>query len=418
MRINRDKYLTELISRKNTSLIKIVTGIRRCGKSYLLKEIYYDYLLSVGVKKENIIVISLDTIENENLLNPHNLLEFINSKINEDETFYLILDEIQEVDNFVPLLNSLLQKKNLDVYVTGSNSKFLSTDIVTQFRGRSDQIYVMPLSFKEFFDCQNLSFDEAYDDYINYGGMPYLLQIKEINQKINYLDSLFEEIYLKDIKERYNIRNDKEMEELLNIIASNIGTLISPIKLENTFKSVGKVSLSRNTIYSYLKIFEESFLIKKANRYDLKGKKYINAPLKYYFTDVGLRNSRLNFRQQEEPHIMENIIYNELIRRGYKVDIGVVSEYTKNINNFNIYKQLEVDFVANIGNNRIFIQSAYNIPSKEKREQETRSLNLLDNSFKKVIIVRNYLKPRRDEKGIITICLEDFLLNENILNEI
>jgi len=418
MRINRDKYLTELISRKNTSLIKIVTGIRRCGKSYLLKEIYYDYLLSVGVKKENIIVISLDTIENENLLNPHNLLEFINSKINEDETFYLILDEIQEVDNFVPLLNSLLQKKNLDVYVTGSNSKFLSTDIVTQFRGRSDQIYVMPLSFKEFFDCQNLSFDEAYDDYINYGGMPYLLQIKEINQKINYLDSLFEEIYLKDIKERYNIRNDKEMEELLNIIASNIGTLISPIKLENTFKSVGKVSLSRNTIYSYLKIFEESFLIKKANRYDLKGKKYINAPLKYYFTDVGLRNSRLNFRQQEEPHIMENIIYNELIRRGYKVDIGVVSEYTKNINNFNIYKQLEVDFVANIGNNRIFIQSAYNIPSKEKREQETRSLNLKIIYIFRVIIVRNYLKPRRDEKGIITICLEDFLLNENILNEI
>ena len=329
MRINRDKYLKELISRKNTSAIKIVTGIRRCGKSYLLKEIYYDYLLSIGVKKENIIIISLDTIENENLLNPHNLLEFINSKINEEETFYLILDEIQEEDNFVPLLNSLLQKKNLDVYVTGSNSKFLSTDIVTQFRGRGDQIYVMPLSFKEFFDCQNLSFDEAYDDYINYGGMPYLLQIKEINQKINYLDSLFEEIYLKDIKERYNIRNDKEMEELLNIIASCIGTLISPTKLENTFKSVGKVSLSRNTIYSYLKIFEESFLIKKANRYDLKGKKYINAPLKYYFTDIGLRNSRLNFRQQEEPHIMENIIYNELIRRGYKVDIGVVSEHTK-----------------------------------------------------------------------------------------
>ena len=332
--------------------------------------------------------------------------------------FIMFLDEIQEINNFVPLLNGLLQVKNLDIYVTGSNSKFLSSDIVTEFRGRGDQIHVSPLSFKEFYDAQNLTFEEAFDDYLTYGGMPFILKRKIPNLKISYLNNLFREIYLKDIKERYNIRFDSELEELLNIISSGIGSLTSPYKLERTFRSLKNVSLSTNTIDSYLKIFEESFLVRKADRYDIKGKKYINAPRKYYFSDMGLRNARLNFRQFEESHMMENIIYNELIIRGYSIDIGIVEINEKNDNDNYVRKQLEIDFVANIANDKIYIQSAYMIPNKEKYAQEIRPFLKLEDSFKKILIVKDNIKPRKDEYGIIMISLRDFLLNEHILKSV
>ncbi|MGI6359614.1 MAG: ATP-binding protein [Acholeplasmatales bacterium] len=418
MRINRDKYLKELIARKNNSLIKVITGIRRCGKSYLLNEIYYDYLISTGVSEDHIVSVSLDTLENKELLDANNLNKYIKDKVKDNEIYYVFLDEIQEINNFVPLLNGLLQVKNLDIYVTGSNSKFLSSDIVTEFRGRGDQIHVSPLSFKEFYDAQNLTFEEAFDDYLTYGGMPFILKRKIPNLKISYLNNLFREIYLKDIKERYNIRFDSELEELLNIISSGIGSLTSPYKLERTFRSLKNVSLSTNTIDSYLKIFEESFLVRKADRYDIKGKKYINAPRKYYFSDMGLRNARLNFRQFEESHMMENIIYNELIIRGYSIDIGIVEINEKNDNDNYVRKQLEIDFVANIANDKIYIQSAYMIPNKEKYAQEIRPFLKLEDSFKKILIVKDNIKPRKDEYGIIMISLRDFLLNEHILKSV
>ena len=418
MRINRDKYLNELIIRMNNNMIKVVTGIRRCGKSYLLNNIFYDYLISKGVDKKHIISVSLDDLENQSLLDAVSLNEYVKSKITDNEMYYLIVDEIQEVKNFVPLLNGWLKIDNLDVYVTGSNSKFLSSDIITEFRGRGDQIHISPLSFKEFYDAQNLDFDIAFDDYLTYGGLPFILNRKTDILKINYLKDLFKEIYLKDIKERYGIKNDSEMEELLNIISSSIGSLTNPTKLEKTFKSLKNVSLSKNTIDSYLKIFEESFLVRKANRYDIKGKKYINTPSKFYMVDMGLRNARLNFRQHEETHMMENVIYNELIIRGYNVDVGVVEISEKNENNNYVRKQLEIDFVANIGNDKIYIQSAFSLPDIEKVNQEIRPFLKVEDSFKKVVIVRNNIRPRKDEYGIITIGIKDFLLNENILNEL
>ena len=418
MRINRNKYLNELIIRMNNNMIKVVTGIRRCGKSYLLNNIFYDYLISNGVDKQHIISVALDDLENQNLLDAVSLNEYVKSKIVDNNMYYLIVDEIQEVKNFVPLLNGWLKIDNLDVYVTGSNSKFLSSDIITEFRGRGDQIHISPLSFKEFFDAQNLDFDIAFDDYLTYGGMPFILNRKTEILKMNYLKDLFKEIYLKDIKERYGTKNDSEMEELLNIISSSIGSLTNPTKLEKTFKSLKNVSLSKNTIDSYLKIFEESFLVRKADRFDIKGKKYINTPSKYYIVDMGLRNARLNFRQHEETHMMENIIYNELIIRGYNVDVGVVEISEKNENNNYVRKQLEIDFVANIGNDKIYIQSAFSLPNIEKVNQEIRPFLKVEDSFKKVVIVRNNIRPRKDEYGIITISIKDFLLNENILNEI
>lgn len=399
-------------------MIKVVTGIRRCGKSYLLNNIFYEYLISKGVDKKHIILVSLDDLENQSLLDAVSLNGYVKSKITDNEMYYLIVDEIQEVKNFVPLLNGWLKIDNLDVYVTGSNSKFLSSDIITEFRGRGDQIHISPLSFKEFYDAQNLDFDIAFDDYLTYGGMPFILNRKTDILKINYLKDLFKEIYLKDIKERYGIKNDREIEELLNIISSSIGSLTNPTKLEKTFKSLKNVSLSKNTIDSYLKIFEESFLVRKANRYDIKGKKYINTPSKFYMVDMGLRNARLNFRQHEETHMMENVIYNELIIRGYNVDVGVVEISEKNENNNYVRKQLEIDFVANMGNDKIYIQSAFSLPNIEKVNQEIRPFLKVEDSFKKVVIVRNNIRPRKDEYGIITIGIKDFLLNENILNEL
>lgn len=413
MRINRDKYLNELISKMHNKMIKIITGIRRCGKSYLLNEIFFDYLISLGVNESHIIRISLEDLENENLKDAHVLNDYVKSLIRDDQMYYLIVDEIQQVDRFVPLLNGWLKIKNLDVYVSGSNSKFLSKDVITEFRGRGDEIYVSPLNFKEYYDAHGEDFDTAWNEYIVYGGMPFVLSRRTNEQKGKYLKDLFDEIYIKDIKERYGIRNDSQLKTLLNIISSSIGSLTNPLKIEKTFKSEKQETLSRNTIESYLDILEDTFLIQKSNRYDIKGRKYINTPSKYYFVDLGLRNARLNFRQLEDTHMMENIIYNELINRGYNVDIGVVEVSEKNENGNYVRKSLEIDFVANMTNDKIYIQSAYYLPNDEKVRQEIRPFLNVDDSFRKFIIVRDNIDVRKDDYGISTIGLKHFLLNDD-----
>ncbi|MDP3304504.1 MAG: ATP-binding protein [Erysipelotrichaceae bacterium] len=413
MRINRDKYLNELISKMHNKMIKIITGIRRCGKSYLLNEIFFDYLISSGVNEDHIIRISLEDLENEYLTDAYVLNDYVKSLIKDDQMYYLIVDEIQQVDRFVPLLNGWLKIKNLDVYVSGSNSRFLSKDVITEFRGRGDEIYVSPLTFKEYYNARGKDFDTAWNEYIIYGGMPFVLARRTNEQKSKYLKDLFNEIYIKDIKERYGIRNDSQLETLLNIVSSSIGSLTNPSKIEHTFISVKQETLSRNTIESYLDILEDTFLIKKTNRYDIKGRKYINTPSKYYFVDMGLRNARLNFRQLEDTHMMENIIYNELINRGYNVDIGVVEVSEKNENGNYVRKSLEIDFVANITNDKIYIQSAYHLPNDEKVRQETRPFLNVDDSFRKFIIVRDNIDVRKDDYGITTIGLKHFLLNDD-----
>lgn len=413
MRINRDKYLNELISKMHNKMIKIITGIRRCGKSYLLNEIFFDYLISTGVNEDHIIRISLEDLENEYLTDAHILNDHVKSLIKDDRMYYLIVDEIQQVDRFVPLLNGWLKIKNLDVYVSGSNSRFLSKDVITEFRGRGDEIYVSPLTFKEYYNARGKDFDNAWNEYIIYGGMPFVLERSTNEQKSKYLKDLFNEIYIKDIKERYGIRNDSQLETLLNIVSSSIGSLTNPSKIEHTFKSVKQETLSRNTIESYLEILEDTFLIKKTNRYDIKGRKYINTPLKYYFVDMGLRNARLNFRQLEDTHMMENIIFNELIHRGYNVDIGVVEVSEKNENGNYVRKSLEIDFVANMSNDKIYIQSAYHLPNSEKVKQEIRPFLNVDDSFRKFIIVRDNIDVRKDDYGITTIGLKHFLLNDD-----
>ena len=413
MRINRDKYLNELISKMHNKMIKIITGIRRCGKSYLLNEIFYDYLISLGVNEDHIIRISLEDLENEYLTDAYVLNNHVKSLIKDDQMYYLIVDEIQQVNRFVPLLNGWLKIKNLDVYVSGSNSRFLSKDVITEFRGRGDEIYVSPLTFKEYYDARGKDFDDAWNEYIIYGGMPFVLERSTNEQKSKYLKDLFNEIYIKDIKERYGIRNDSQLETLLNIISSSIGSLTNPSKIEHTFKSVKQETLSRNTIESYLDILEDTFLIKKTNRYDIKGRKYINTPSKYYFVDMGLRNARLNFRQLEDTHMMENIIYNELIQRGYNVDIGVVEVSEKNENGNYVRKSLEIDFVANMTNDKIYIQSAYHLPNSDKVRQEKRPFLNVDDSFRKFIIVRDNIDVRKDDYGITTIGLKHFLLNDD-----
>lgn len=413
MRINRDKYLNELISKMHNKMIKIITGIRRCGKSYLLNEIFYDYLISLGVNEDHIIRISLEDLENEYLTDAYVLNNHVKSLIKDDQMYYLIVDEIQQVNRFVPLLNGWLKIKNLDVYVSGSNSRFLSKDVITEFRGRGDEIYVSPLTFKEYYDARGKDFDDAWNEYIIYGGMPFVLERSTNEQKSKYLKDLFNEIYIKDMKERYGIRNDSQLETLLNIISSSIGSLTNPSKIEHTFKSVKQETLSRNTIESYLDILEDTFLIKKTNRYDIKGRKYINTPSKYYFVDMGLRNARLNFRQLEDTHMMENIIYNELIQRGYNVDIGVVEVSEKNENGNYVRKSLEIDFVANMTNDKIYIQSAYHLPNSDKVRQEIRPFLNVDDSFRKFIIVRDSIDVRKDDYGITTIGLKYFLLNDD-----
>lgn len=415
MQIKRDFYLQQLVDGKQNGLIKIVTGIRRCGKSFLLFKLFRQYLLDAGVDSDHIIQFALDDIENADLREPLTLYKCIKSKITDDELYYILLDEVQLVPRFEEVLNSLLRIDNADVYVTGSNSKFLSSDIITEFRGRGDEIHLYPLSLSEYCEGTGLSPVEAWKDYYTYGGLPHTLSLGTGKKKIDYLNNLFESVYLIDILERQRIKNKAEFEELVKIIASGIGAPTNPTKLENTFKSVKKVNIDSVTISRYLGYMQDAFLIEKAERYDVKGKKYIGSLAKYYFTDIGLRNAILGLRQQEETHIMENIIYNELRRRGCKVDVGMVEQRFVNNDGKWQRKQLEVDFVVNEGNQRYYIQSALALPDEEKRKQEMGSLLRINDSFKKIIIVKDDIKPWRDENGILTMGLLDFLMNADSL---
>ena len=414
--INRDFYLNKLISKRNNKMIKIVTGVRRCGKSYLLDPIFKNYLLENGIDEEHIIKLELDSIENFEYHEPKKLYDYIMAQIKDKETYYIILDEIQLVDNFESVLNSFLRKSNLDVYVTGSNSKFLSSDVITEFRGRGDEIRVFPLTFKEYISIFDGSKDEAWNKYITYGGMPYSVMLESTEEKSKYLKDLFENTYLKDILERNSIKRDDVLDSLVDMLASSIGSLTNPKKLSDTFSSNGFNDVTNKTISNYINYLLDSFLINKAERYDIKGKKYISTPSKYYFVDVGLRNARLNFRQQEYDHLMENLIYNELLYRGYNVDVGVVEVFEHNKENVTIRKQLEIDFVCNQGSKRYYIQSAYNIDSKEKEKQEMRSLKNVNDFFKKVIVVKDDIEPWHNEDGVLIIGIKEFLLNENSLD--
>lgn len=416
MKINRDKYLKDLICRRHNGLIKVITGLRRSGKSYLLFEIYKSYLLEIGVKKECIIEIPLDIRENRKYRDPDVILEHIRACIVSDDQYYLFLDEVQMVKDFEEVLSSLLHIKNIDIYVTGSNSKFLSKDIITEFRGRGDEVHVFPLTFKEFMQIYEGNEYNGFAEYITYGGLPYIATVKNDEQKIQYLKTLFEETYIKDIKERYRIEKVQEMDDLIKVLASAVGSLSNPSKIVATFKSSINSNVNMNTIKNYITYLEDSFLISEANRYDVKGRKYIGTPLKYYFEDIGLRNAKIGFRQIEETHLMENVIYNELRARGFQVDVGAVYAKEKNANEIFEKKQLEVDFIANKGNNKYYIQSALTIALPEKMEQEKKSLLNIRDSFKKIIIVKDIIKPQRDENGISTISVFDFLLNENSLD--
>ena len=415
MRINRDYYLNRLIEAQNDGLIKIVTGIRRCGKSYLLNTLFYEYLINNNVAEDHIISAALDDSDNEHLLIPQNLSKFVKEKIIDKEKYYVILDEVQKCKNFEGVLNGLLRIPNVDIYVTGSNSKFLSSDIVTEFRGRGEEIRVYPLSYYEFMSVYEGDKLDGWVEYITYGGLPLVASMNSDERKMAYLKEQQKNVYVNDVVERNNIKNDSELVSLIEIISSNIGSLTNPKKLSDTFQSTAGISIDHKTISSYLKYLEEAFIIEKAERYDVKGKKYISTPNKYYFTDLGLRNSFINFRQHEETHIMENVIYIELKRRGYNVDVGLIKLKEKKENEFT-YKQLEVDFVANKGNNKIYIQSAFSMPTEEKIKQEERPLLKISDSFKKVIIVKDYIKRTRTEDGIITMSIFDFLLDQDSLN--
>ena len=409
--IARDEYLNKIIVRKENGLIKILTGIRRCGKSYMLNIIFYNYLIENGVKEDHIIKLALDREENRKYHDSKLLNEYILSQIKDKDIYYVLIDEIQLADGFEFVLNGLLYEKNIDVYVTGSNSKFLSSDIITEFRGRGDEIRIFPLSFLEFTEAYEGDRYEAWNEYITYGGMPLILKQHADEQKSKYLTSLYELTYKKDIIDRNNIDKPDILDTLINILSSSVGSLTNPQKIYNTFISNGITDISKNTITSYMNYLLDYFLIEKAERYDVKGKKYIQTPQKYYFADIGLRNAKLNFRQQEENHLMENIIYNELLIRGYNVDVGVVE-----VREDDARKQLEVDFVCNQGNKRYYIQSALNLDTPEKTLQETKSLNNIDDNFKKIVVVKDNIKLWRNESGILIIGIQEFLLNKNSLD--
>ena len=398
-------------------LIKIITGIRRSGKSYLLDPIFKNYLLESGVKENHIIKLELDSIENEEYTNPKKLYEYIMNRVTDNNTYYIILDEIQKVDNFESVLNSFLRKVNLDVYVTGSNSKFLSSDIITEFRGRGDEIKVYPLSFSEFMSVYDSDEVKGLDEYIIYGGLPLITTFKTSEEKIDYLNFQKDNVYINDVIERNDIRNDEELKTLIEIISSSIASLTNPTKLYNTFISKGNKNITNKTIALYLKYLEEAFLIEKSKRFDVKGKKYIETPSKYYFVDIGIRNSLINFRQLEKTHIMENIIYTELRRRGFNVDVGVVEKRNNLNNGKKDYKQLEIDFVVNKGSDKYYIQSAYSIEDDNKKEQELQSLLNVGDNFKKIVIVYDHFIKWQDDNGIIYMSIYDFLLNENSLKE-
>ncbi len=416
MQIKRDIYLDRLIRREKNGLIKIVTGVRRCGKSYLLFNLFHNYLLDKGVKEDHIIEIALDDRSNKELRDPDNMLSFVKERIVDRDTYYIILDEVQLLSEFEDVLNSFMHIRNADVYVTGSNSKFLSSDLVTEFRGRGDEIRIYPLSFREYCSVYEGSADEAWDDYFTYGGLPLILSRETAEEKAEYLMSLFQKVYLSDIIDRHKVRNQEELDELVDILASAVGSLTNPLKLANTFKSVKKKTISDKTLKKYMDYLMDAFLVSKAVRYDIKGRKYIGSPAKFYFEDVGLRNARLNFRQMEENHIMENIIYNELRIRGYRVDVGLVEQFGKNSENKTTKKQLEVDFVVTRGSEKYYIQSAFAMNTEGKQEQEERPLNAIGDSFKKIIVVRDNIKVRRNDMGIVTIGIRNFLLDENSLN--
>lgn len=413
--IKRNSYLKQLISGKQNGLIKIVTGIRRCGKSYLLFKIFRNHLLEQGVTPDHIISLALDDILNEEYCDPKKLVLYIKENIKDSQIHYVLLDEVQMVDNFVGALNSLLHIDNVDVYVTGSNSKFLSSDIATEFRGRGDEIRIYPLSFSEFLSEYNGDKNDAWRDYITYGGLPLILSLESSQQKSNYLHNLYQTVYLKDLIDRNGIKKAVEFDALTKVMASSIGSPCNPNKLSNTFKSVSNTDLSSITIDNYLGFLQDAFLLEKASRYDIKGKKYIGTLSKYYFVDMGLRNCLLGFRQIEETHLMENVIYNELRSRGYLVDVGVVETRTRTENQGMLRKQLEIDFVVNNGSKRYYIQSALSLPNEDKIEQEMASLKNVSDSFQKIIIVKDNIVPHHNESGILFINLYDFLLNREIL---
>jgi predicted AAA+ superfamily ATPase len=400
----------------NNGMIKVITGLRRSGKSYLMNTLFYAYLKSLGVDDSHIIMVQLDSDENDHLLDYHALGNYLRDRITDDDQYYLLLDEIQEVENFERVLNGLLQKKNADIYVTGSNSRFLSSDIKTELRGRGDEVHIYPLSFKEFCSVNGNDIYQSWSDYMVYGGMPMTLLMSSDEQKAKYLKDLFEETYIKDIKQRNKIKNVSEMEELIDVMASSIGSLANPNRISNTFKSEKKVSLDPKTIKDYLSYLENAFLLSETKRYDVKGRKYINTPLKYYFEDVGLRNARLNFRQLEEPNIMENVVYNELNLRGFNVDVGVVDALDK-VNDKYINKQYEVDFIANKGQKKYYIQVAQGLSDPNKKEQELKSLRNIKDNFKKIIIRKDNPVSYIDEEGILNLNFFDFLLEKRSLDE-
>lgn len=434
MEIKRDFYLDKLIRKMNNGFIKVITGIRRCGKSYLLNTIFYNYLIESGVDEEHIIkfafdsgddllkigedLLDLDILSGERLVDPKKFLDYIKDKTQTKDKYYILLDEVQLLASFEQVLNGFLRQDNFDVYVTGSNSKFLSKDIITEFAGRGDEIHVMPFSFSEYMQTTSLDKEDAFAEYQVFGGLPALCSMDSDEDKINYLKTQLDNVYLRDIVNRYDIRSDSELAELLNVLASGMSSLTNPSKIEATFESSKQTKISANTIDKFIEYFEDSFILKRAYRYDVKGRKYIGTPYKIYFEDVGLRNARLNFRQIEPTHLMENIIYNELRHRGYMVDVGVVMTREKDKNDKDVRKQREVDFIANLGTKRYYIQSAYSLPSAEKAEQEKKSLLNIDDSFKKIIIVKDRVKAFLDDNGIVTMNLFDFLLNKDSLDTI
>lgn len=411
MEVSRSDYIKRLSSKRGNGLVKIVTGVRRCGKSYLLFNLFRKHLIADGVPDNHIISLALDDYANKRFLNPDELYNYVRGRITDSSPYIILLDEIQLVPEFESVLNGFLRIPNADVFVTGSNSKFLSSDIITEFRGRGDQIKVYPFTFAEVCSVSDKGADDVWREYVRYGGMPLAVLAGTYEEKEEYLKNLFDQVYISDIVNRHHLRGRDEMGELVNILASSIGSLANPLRLSNTFESERKIKLSQFTISSYIDYLEDSFLISKAHRYDVKGKKYIGTPLKYYFTDVGLRNARLGFRQQEENHIMENVIYNELLHRGFSVDVGVVPVQESDALGKQVRKQLEVDFVANKGSQRYYIQSAFEISSKEKMQQETHSFLNISDSFKKIIIQRQAVIPWHNEQGILNIGLFDFLLN-------
>ena len=415
MEIKRDSYLEQLKIRKDNGMIKIITGIRRCGKSFLLFVLFKKYLLESGVDHDHIIEIALDGIENEELRDPKKCYRYIKDAMKDEQKYYLLLDEVQFMPRFEEVLNSLLRIGNIDVYVTGSNSKFLSSDIVTEFRGRGDEIRIYPLSFAEFYAVFDGDFDDAWEEYMIYGGLPQVVKFSVERQKAEYLKNIFNNVYIKDVVERNRIQNVDEINTLVDILASVIGTPTNPTKISNTFKSERGINYSNKTISNHIDYLAEAFLISKAERYDIKGRKYVGANRKYYFSDIGLRNARLNFRQQEPTHIMENIVYNELLIRGYNVDVGIVDVFAKSSEGKKVHKQLEVDFVVNQGSQRYYIQVAYDMTSEEKQTQELNSLRNIPDSFKKLVIVNGTKKPWRNEEGFVIMGMKYFLLNADSL---